>query len=81
MSLEEDHTLDYKLTVLDKLNESLIRYLANQSHRIAFTELILPPYLQLKRWFKQNHGPNNLQLFSHDWLDWCKQSTKFNLNK
>lgn len=64
VSLEEAHTLDYKLAVLDKLYELLIQYLASQSHRIAFPELTLLPCLQLKKWFKQNHGPNNLKFKS-----------------
>lgn len=56
VTLDEAHTLEFKLAVLDKLYDLLVRYLASQSHRIAFPELVLLPSVQLKKWVKKNHG-------------------------
>lgn len=62
VSHEEAHAMDYKEAVLGKLYELLVRYLASQSHRIAFPELTLLSSVQLKKWFKRNHGPKT-QIF------------------
>mgnify|MGYP001011432978 CR=1 FL=1 len=54
VSLDEAHSLDYNIAVFDKLYELLLSYLASQSHRIAFPELVLLPCVQLKKWLKKN---------------------------
>lgn len=56
VSLEEAHNLEYNVAVLNKVCDLLLIYLANQSHRIAFPELILLPRIQIKKWLKKNPG-------------------------
>lgn len=54
VSLDEAHSLDYNIAVLDILKELLHSYLASQCHKIAFPELVLLPTVQLKKWCKRN---------------------------
>lgn len=55
VTIDEAHSLEYKLSVIDKLYELMVKYLASQSHKIAFPELILLSTVQLKKWLKKTH--------------------------
>lgn len=56
VSLDEAHSLEYSLAVLDKIYELMVLYLANQCYKIAFPELVFLPCVQLKKWLKKNPG-------------------------
>jgi len=56
VSLDEAHSHDYSLAVLDKLYELCLLYLSSQCHRIAFPELVFLPCVNLKKWLKKNPG-------------------------
>lgn len=59
VSLEEAHSPQYNIAVLDKIYELILKYLASQCHKIAFPELVLFPCVQLKKWIKKNHGQHS----------------------
>lgn len=61
VSHDEAHEIPYTMAVLNKFYELLVRYLATQCHRIAFPELTLLACVQLRKWFKKNHGPKTQQ--------------------
>lgn len=54
VKLEESQNANYKLAVLDKVYELMSRYVTNNSHRIAFPELMLLPNVHIKKWLKKN---------------------------
>lgn len=54
VSLDEAHTLEYNLAVLDRLYDLILKYSASQCNKIAFPELMMLPCVQLKKWLKQN---------------------------
>ena len=56
VSLDESHCHEYNVAVLDKLYELTLLYLAKQSHKIAFPELVFLPCVQLKKWLRRNPG-------------------------
>lgn len=58
VSLEEAHSLEYNIAVVNKIYELILTYLASQCHKIAFPELVLLPCIQIKKWAKKNPGPH-----------------------
>lgn len=56
VSLEETRSPEYNIAVLDKVHELLLVYLADQSHKIAFPELVLLPRVRIRKWLKKNPG-------------------------
>lgn len=58
LSLEEAHSLEYNIAVVNKIYELMLTYLASQCHKIAFPELVLLPCIQMKKWAKKNPGPH-----------------------
>lgn len=59
VSLDEAHSLEYNVAVVDKIYELMLTYLASQCHKIAFPELVLLPCIQIKKWLKKNPGPHS----------------------
>lgn len=62
VSLDEAHSLEYNVAVINRIHDLILEYLSSQCHRISFPELVLLPCVQLKKWLKKNPGQESQKL-------------------